>query len=196
MPLLKPTTSEKFTPKTAKLSKLFSHNTEGKSFGPSIISQTKRALKQSGFSKADIDKIVNKDLPLPIGQLKEVAQALNQNKVFGFERDPQNAIKDYLNKQRVKAQSIARINKEHILEAAEEDYSKYGVTTLNQRGVSPNAPKPGESSILARRRNTRAVSSLSGAGPTKTISSFGDQTKSGSLAKAPGTGGISPRPKF
>lgn len=196
MPLFQPSPKEKFIPKQIKLSKLFYFNTEGKSLGPSTLYQAKQALKQSGYSPEAIRKIVSKDEPISVKEFKAVARILSDNKVYGFEKNPDFSVKDYLNKQRVRAQSIARITKEHILEAAEEDYSKKGVTTLNTKGTSPNALKAGESSILAKKRRSNAAYSISGAGETKTISSFGQKASNETLNKPTGAGGISRRPGY
>lgn len=196
----KPTAVEKFTPKTVKLSKLYQFNTEGGKFDGSLIPNTDKALRKSGFTDSQIRNIIYKDQPVSVSDIKRIAGVLNKEKIYGFEKDPEYAIKRYLNKERVKAQSIASIRKEHILEAGMEDLDNYGVTSLNKRGISPNAPKPGESSILSRQRSSRAVTSISGKSSTPPTSSLRSRQTSGSLSplsqgKKP-AGGISFRPKF
>jgi len=197
----KPTATERFTPKTVKFSKLYQFNTEGGKFGGSLILQAGEALKKSGFTDSQIRDIIYKDKPVGVSDIKRIASIMNREKIYGFEKDPDYAVKKYLNKERVKAQSIAGIRKEHILEADNEDLTNYGVTSLNKQGVSPNAPKPGESSILYRRKESRAMRSLSGKNSSTPTSSLRNQQTADSLSplhrgNKPTGNSVSFRPKF
>lgn len=203
MPLFnsRPSATERFTPKTVKFSKLYRFNTEGGKFGGSLILQAGEALKKSGFTDDQIRDIIYKDKPVSVSDIKRIAGIMNRERIYGFEKDPDYAVKKYLNKERVKAQSIAGIRKEHILEAGTEDLANYGVTSLNKQGVSPNAPKPGESSILARKRSSQTVRSLSGKSGSSPISSLRGRQTAGSLSplnrgNKPSGGSVSFQPKF
>lgn len=195
------TLKEKYTPKVIQISKLYTANTKGGRISGHDIDRISRALKKSGFSDTDIRNTIYKDKPVTVVRMKEISEILNRNRVYGFEKSPETAIKAFLNKERVKAQTIAGIRKEHILEAAEENETSYGTTSLNPKGVSPNAPKPGEGSILRRRgQATNAVRSLSGKAGAQTVSSLSDRPKTNTLSplRSTGKGGgiISSRPKF
>lgn len=198
-PLFQQSQAAKFTPKEIKLSKLYQTNTQGKKLSGSSFESAKQALKAAGFEDSKIRKVLYKDEAVSVKEMQQIAEAMNKGRVFGFEKSPTTSIKGYLNKERVKAQSIARIRKEHILEASEEDLGSYGTTSLSRQGVSPNAPKAGEASILSRNKsNGRASFSLSGktsSKPTSSLSGAGSAT--GSLSRpGAGGGGISSRPRF
>jgi hypothetical protein len=199
----KKTLSERYTPTEIRLSKLYQRNMDTKkNIGSSVANSIKDALRRAGYEDEQIAKIVTHDKPQLIKQMREVANILNQAQIYGFKKDQEIAIKQFLNKERVKAQSIARIRKEHILEASEEGSPNYSATTLSQKSQSPNKPKPGEAAIPALQRTSSAARSLSGKGISKTISSFGGRAEpSSSLtqpagAPSPAGGGVSFRPKF
>jgi hypothetical protein len=197
----KPTLKERFTPKEIKLSKLYTTNTAGGHLSDQAISQIKQTLQKSGFSDTEIRNAVYKDQPVTVAKMKQITEALNRNQVYGFEKSPETAIKTFLNKERVKAQSIAGIRREHILEASTEEQADYGTTSLNPKSVSPNAPKPGESSILRRRNNSgNTVRSLSGKAESQTVRSLADRPRTSSLSPLKpttrGGGVISAKPKF
>lgn len=203
MPLFRQSLKEKYTPKKLKFSSLYQHNTKtaGHGVGVSVLTQTKAALKRAGYSDSRIAEIITKDRPIPVADLREVAAVLNRSRVYGFDRDQKMAVDRLLNKERVKAQSIANIRKEQILEAAEETLASPGTTSLNRKGISPNQPKPGEASFGSRKRTGNAVFSLSGKASTKPISSLSDRPVTSSLVSpsssrfSPGTG-ASLKPKF
>ena len=195
------TLKEKYTPKEIQISKLYAANTKGGRISDSDIDRIDRALKKSGFSETEIRNTIYKDKPVSVAKMKEIAAILNRGRVYGFEKSPTTAINAFLNKERVKAQTIAGIRREHILEASEEDLASYGTTSLNPKGVSPNAPKPGEASILRRRgQATNAVRSLSGKAGATTVRSLSDRPKTNTLSplRSTGKGGgvISSKPKF
>lgn|GEM_PF-1520155 len=199
----KKTLSERYTPSEIRLSKLYQGNMDTKkNIGPSVADTIKDALRQAGYDDEHIAKIVTYDKPQPIRQIREVANILNQAQIYGFRKDQEIAIKQFLNKERVKAQSIARIRREHILEMSEEGSPAYSATTLSQKSQSPNKPKPGEAAIPALQRATSTARSLSSKSVSKTISSFGGRAEpSSSLtrpagAPSPAGGGVSFRPKF
>jgi hypothetical protein len=202
-PLFQKTEREKYTPTEIKFSKLYQKNVGNKkALGDSVLISAKNALRQAGYTDNQIAKIITHDKPIPVRKMRQVAETMNQAQLFGFEKEPKWMIKTFLNKERVKAQSIARITKEHILEMSEDELGKVGVTTLSQKSQSPNAPKPGESSILDRSKGSQsAQSSLSGRKSSKPLSSFGGRTaaSTGSLTRpiSKGNGiGISIKPRF
>lgn len=156
MPLFKPSQAERFTPTEIKFSKLYKTNVKsGRRVGESVLWQTKQALKTAGYDDSSISKIITEDKPVSVSQMKEIATILNKAKVYGFEKSPEFAVKEYLNKERVKAQSIARIRREHILEMSEQELGGPGVTSLNQKGTGPNA---GEKPEMLRPRQEKATS--------------------------------------
>jgi hypothetical protein len=197
MPFFQQSLKEKYTPKTIKLSKLYQANTKGKKLSGSVFDATQKTLQAAGFRDDKIRNILFKDQPVSVKEMKTIVEALNKNRVYGFERSPSLAIKDYLNKERVKAQSISGIIREHILEASEEDIDHYGTTSLNPKGISPNAPKSGEGSILSRNKDSDKTFSLSGKSSQKPASSLsGIRKATSSINKPLSKGVISARPKF
>lgn len=169
--------------------------------GDNILVNVKSALRRSGYTDSQIAEIITADKPAPVKQMKAIAETLSQKKVFGFEKNQERAIKKYLDRERVKAQSIAGIRKEHVLEAAEENLAKAGATSLNQKAIGPNSAAAGQASVLARRRGSAASYSLSGKSNDKKIESFNARSGSASIPR-PGigqtgsAGGISLKPKF
>ncbi len=194
----KPSLKEKYTPKTIQLSQLYHATTGGHKLSGSAFSSAQQALKKAGFSDDKIRKVLYRDVAISVKEMQLLAETLNRARVYGFEKSPTTAIKTYLNKERVKAQSIANRLKENILEAAEENLTSYGTTSLNTKGISPNAPKPGEPSILARsRRHSNAVSSLSSRSNSQPTSSFkSTRGAASSLGRPTGSSGLSPRPRY
>jgi len=194
--------SERFTPKTIKFSKLYRSMTRGGKLGENILVDVKSSLRRSGYTDLQIANIITHDKPVPVKNMKEIVLTLNQAKIFGFEKDPVRAVKRYLNQERVKAQSIAHIRKEHILEAGAENLATAGTTSLNQKAIGPNNAKAGQASVLSRRHNINAAYSIApNAGLEKTGSLI---ERSGSPAiSRPGVGksgsigkGITIKPKF
>ena len=159
---------------------LFAHNTGAGSAGASVISQAKEALAKAGLNDQEISAIISHDQPIAVGKMKNVAEALNRHGVFGFDKDPNYSINDFLNKERIKAQSIAGIRREHILEAMEEDLAEPSITSVSGRGISPNKPKA--------KAESRAVFSLNSIKPSKPISSLralgGGMKKTASAVKS------------
>ncbi|MFA6593764.1 MAG: hypothetical protein WCT16_00755 [Candidatus Buchananbacteria bacterium] len=169
MPLLQQSQAQKYTPKEIKFSKLYQTNVKSRqAVGESVLWKTKEALRSAGYDDSAIGKIITQDQPVPVSKMKEIAVILNRAGVYGFEKNPAFIVKEYLTKERVKAQSIARIRREHVLEMSEEDLNKAGVISLNQKGIGPNAGK--KPSLLQRRQekatsfigSRRLASSLSG----------------------------------
>lgn len=181
MPLFKKSLAEKFVPKTVKFSKLYRSATQGGKLGGNILTDVKSSLRKSGYTDSQISKIITADQAVPVKQMKEIAGLLHKEKIFGFENDPDRAVKKFLNQERVKAQSIAHIRKEHILEAAEENLATMGTTSLNQRAIGPNSVKPGQASVLSRRHGVTAAYS---------ISDQANASKTGSLLSRSGTTAI------
>ncbi len=151
MPLFGSSRSQQFTPKQVKLSDLYKFSSSSKTAPNTVLNAARQGLKNAGFSDLEISKIVTNDAKIPVQRMKEVVSELNKCKVFGFDKqDPDIFVKNYLNKERVKAQNIARIRKEHMLEARDEDLGtssslnnlgKGSATSLNNQGVSPNLGK-------------------------------------------------------
>ena len=167
-PFFKQSNIEKFTPKTMTFSQLYAHNIgAARKAGPSVLSQAKTALANAGVNESDIYKIISHDQPVSVSTMKGVAQILNKSKIYGFEKDQLSSIKQLLNKERIKAQSIAGIRKEHILEAMEEDLPEIAATSLSGRGISPNKPKakPESKAVfsLSRTKSSKPTGSLSAA---------------------------------
>ena len=201
-PLFKPSQAEIFTPKTIQFSKLYKHMTQGGKLGDNVLINVKASLRRSGYTDDQIARIITHDKPVASSQMKQIATALNQARIFGFEKDPDLAVKRYLNKERVKAQSIARIRKEHILETAEENLAALGTTSLNRKAIGPNNAKAGEASVLSRRRGSSAAYSLSGRSSYEKTGSL-TQRSGGTAISRPGVGrsgssgsGVSIKPKF
>lgn len=176
MPFFKQSNIEKYTPKTLTFSQLYAHNVKGpRKVGASVIDQAKNALLKAGVNENEVQKIISHDQPISVSRMKEVAAVLNRSQIYGFEKNQDFRIKDLLNKERIKAQSIAGIMKEHLLEAMDEDLPLTAATSLNQRGVSPNKPLPKEKSravfSLSRTKSSKPTGSLSSTGRASSISS-------------------------
>ena len=153
MSLFRQTNLQKYTPKTLKLSQLYRFATKSSGqIDSSVKEQIKKSLTQAGYSEEKIDKIIYHDPNLTPTEIQEISQHLNKSQIYGFTKNPTFLIKDYLNKERVKAQSIAGIRKEHMLESRQEPLvvgptshlggDRSNVTTLG-RGAGPTTP-PGE----------------------------------------------------
>lgn len=201
MPLFKKSLAEKFTPTKIKLTDFYQSSNKGVKINDNVLSKAKTVLRSSGYTDSQIAKLVTANKPILISQAKDIIEKLNRGKVYGFERDPQRALKTFLNKERVKFQTIAGIRKEHIIEAAEENLSKVGTTSLNQRAIGPNSNKFEEGSVLSRRNNNSAIRSFGGKNLTKTASLT--SRPSTTTISRPGIGsggsisrGITIKPKF
>ena len=189
MPLFKQSAAERFTPKEIKFSKLYQTNVKSRrAVGDSVLWQTKQALKKAGYDDKTISEVITQDKPASVSQMKEIATILNKSKIYGFEKDPVYAIKNYLNKERVKAQSIARIRREHILEMSEQELGGASVTTLNQKATGPTA---GEMPEMLRRQQERTTSFL---GSSKKVSSLSGKAGGGGFLS--GKTGSSLKPKY
>lgn len=188
MPLFKPTLVQQYTPKKIKLDDLYRANTGGQNLSLSQKEQAMSALKKAGWDEEKIRQTVFNNKPVAVSEMKQLASVLNNSRLFGFEKDQSFAIKNFLNKERVKAQNIAKIRKEHVLERMAEETIEYGTTSLNPKGVSPNAS-------IKKSDTGRAVRSLSGKTSSQPISSFGG----GGNKPASGLGGTKSsafRPRF
>lgn len=131
LPFLGKSNIVKYTPTKAKVSDLYKSVAKGSKMSASVKTSTIKALKEAGYDSTRISKIVSKDEALPIAKLKQVARDLKAGKVYGFStKNPDIVVKQYLNKERLKSQSIARIRKERMLEERAEDI-----------GGKTNAPK-------------------------------------------------------
>lgn len=199
--LSKPSLKERFTPTTIKLAEFYKSSNKGIKLQDNVLNKIKDTLRKSGISDAQIAQEITGNKPMSIGRAKEIIGKLNEAKIYGFERAPEKSIKTYLNKERVKAQTIASIRKEHILEAAEENLAKVGTTSLNQKAIGPSNSQGRPASIFGRRRHSSAVTSLTGKELTKT-SSFTSKTGATNINR-PGIGsggssgrGITIKPKF
>lgn len=197
----KKSAAERFTPKTIQFSKLYRSATQGGKLGDNILIDVKSTLKKSGYTDSQIARMITADKPLPVSQMSDIVAKLNQAKIFGFEKDPARTVKTYLNKERVKAQNIAGIRKEHILEAAEENLANVGTTSLNQRAIGPNSAKPGQASPPSKPAK-RASYSISDKSALQKMSSLTNRSGSTSIPR-PGVGnagsiggGITIKPKF
>ncbi|MFA6227877.1 MAG: hypothetical protein WC668_01690 [Patescibacteria group bacterium] len=156
MPFIQQSQAQKYTPKEIKFSKLYQANIKSRrAVGESVLWKTKEALRNAGYDDPAISKIITQDKPIPVSQMKEIAAVLNRAGVYGFEKNPTFAVKEYLNKERVKAQSIARVRREHILEMSEEDLGQAGVSSLNQKALGPHA---GEKPSFLQRQQAKATS--------------------------------------
>lgn len=197
----KPSQSAKFTPTKIKFADFYKSATQGGKLGGNVLTTVKETMRKAGYTDVQIAKMITANEALPVARIKEIATHLSRGKVYGFDQDPDRAVKKFLNQERVKAQSIAAIRKEHILEAAEENLTDVGTTSLNQKAIGPNSYKQGQPSILSRKRESSAVYSISNrSGSTKT-ESFNSRSGSTSITR-PGvggggsSGGISIKPKF
>ena len=128
--------------------------------------------------------------------MKNVANILNRAKIYGFEKDPKYSISEYLNKERVKRQSIAEIRKEHIIEARMDDSAAPNTTSLNQTGTSKKIAESKED-IATKRHDLFHVRKEN----SKSITSFGQAQKGTVSLSRPGVGNVSIgggsfRPKF
>ena len=143
MPFFAPNNIQKFTPTKAKVSDLYKSISKGSNMPDSVKASTIKALKAAGYDSTKISKIINSDEPLPVAKLKQVAKDFKTGKVPGFaDKDPNIVVKQYLNKQRVKAQSLAQIRKEHILEALAEDLNTKPKPKLPGSGMSNRVNLP------------------------------------------------------
>jgi len=128
--LFRQTNIQKYTPKTIKLSQLYKFAAKTDQMSPALQETIQKTLSQAGYNKDEINKLIYKDKGLPKMKMQAIFKELNQNKVYGFSQDPNLIIKSYLNKERVKAQSIARIRKEQMLESRGENIATRSVTHL------------------------------------------------------------------
>lgn len=189
MPLFAPSQAQKFTPKAIKFSQLYKTGTGGGKPGYSVMSQAKETLAKAGYDEKKISQMITGDAKIPVSQMKEVAKLMNKAGVYGFQKSPSYLVQQLLTKERVKAQSIARIRREHIVEASQEDLGSYGTTSLNPQGRSPNADKP---IADAKRGPIRSLSGKSNSDATFSLSARG--TRSSSLGGK--SAGTSFKPKF
>jgi hypothetical protein len=181
MSLFQQSATQKFTPKSIKLENLYKTTTGGKAMSASTVMSAAKALKQAGFEEKKIRQALYNNQELSVSEMKTVAGALNKAKVFGFTKDPKRVIEQHLNKERVKAQNIARIRSEHILEAGQEELTSYGNTSLNQKAIGPNSgPREQKKQIV--------VKSLSGKSSGQAISSFGTKQSASSSLSGLGKG--------
>jgi len=199
--IFQPTLAERFTPKEVKFSQLYKNNTQGGKLNKNILASAKTALRRSGYNAAQISKIITTDQPIPVKQLKQAAQVLNQAKIYGFEKDQDRAVKTLVNRERVKTQSIAGIRKEQIWEAAAANLAKLGTTSLNQRAIGPNTAQTDKSPINSKSRQTaaRSLSEKSGAAKTTSLIARTGNTsivRPGSGNINAGRGGIAVKPNF
>jgi len=167
MPMFGGNPAQSFVPKTVKFEQLYKTASKGQKLGASVLGQTKTALSKAGYEDKKISEIITKNTAVSIKDMKKVAEALNNAGVYGFKQSPTATINQYVAKERVKAQSIARIRKEHIKEAYNEAYG--GGANKNQ-----------------------ARTSLTSSGSTKTSSLTGPKTSTGPLGGGGGRGGMRP----
>ncbi len=153
-------------------SQLYSHNIGAsrtlRKPGSSVLAKAKKALQQAGIKENDIRNIISHDQPVPVATMKDIAAILNKSKVYGFDKNQSTSITRLLNKERIKAQSIAEVRKEHILEAMEENLPATGAASLSGRGVSPNKERVKAVGTavfsLNRIKSSKPASSLSATG--------------------------------
>ena len=175
MPLFAPSQAQKFTPKAIKFSQLYKTGTGGGKPGYSVMSRAKEALAKAGYDEKKISQMITGDAKVSVSQMKEVASLMNKAGVYGFQKSPSYLVQQFLTKERVKAQNIARIRREHIAEASQEDLGSYGTTSLNPQGRSPNAVK---TSSENKRSPIRSLSGNSSSSATSSLSSRGSSSSS------------------
>ena len=143
-----PSPVQKFTPKTISFSQLYKTGTGSKKVGSSVLNKAKEVLAKAGYEDKKISQIITNDAKIPVKQMKEIAILMNKAKVYGFQKTPQYLIQQLLTKERVKAQNIARIKREHILEAIQEDLGSNNstVSLINPRAKNLNTTKPNNKS--------------------------------------------------
>ncbi len=122
-----------YTPKNIKFSELYKFGSAGKDLSGSILNQAKEALAKAGYEPEKITKIITKNEAVSSKEMKAIAGHLNRGGIYGFRRPATGLVQGYLNKERVKAQNIARIRKEHILEAGEENLRVSGPKALHSK---------------------------------------------------------------
>ncbi len=189
MPLFSSSQAQKFTSKEIKFSQLYKIGTGGGKPGYSVLSKAKDVLAKAGYDEKKISQIITSDAKIPVNKMKEVATLMNKAGVFGFQKTPSYLVQQFLTKERVKAQSIARIRREHIIEASQEDLTSYSTTSLNPQGQSPNVIKNNENQ---RRSPIRSFSSDS---QLKATSSLLSKSNTSSLLNNKGRG-ITFKPNF
>jgi hypothetical protein len=103
-----------------------------------------QALQKAGYTSNEINKIISKSEPVPVAKLKQIAGHLKTGNVYGFtNKNPEIMVKQYLNRERLKHQSIARIRKEHMLEERAEDSKSISFTPKSRNaGVSGRVNLP------------------------------------------------------
>lgn len=138
-----PTSTQRFAPKNIKFSNLYKFGTKGQSLSGSVLNQAKDALAKAGYDQDKITKIITKDTAVTSKQMAEIASHLNKSGVYGFHQSSKNLIQGYMNKERVKAQSIAMIRKEHIMEARQEDINAGPKGIKSSVPSSPKRPTGG-----------------------------------------------------
>lgn len=154
MPLLAPNRAQKFIPKTIKFSQLYKTGTNGGKPGYSVMSRAKEALIKAGYGEKSVSRMITKDAKIPVTQMKAIATLMNKAGIYGFQKSPEYLIKQFLTKERVKAQSIARIRREHIIEASQENLESRNSISLNSRDRSLRDTKP----ISGAANRTRSLS--------------------------------------
>ena len=192
MPLFAKSQAQKFTPTAIKFSQLYKTGTQGGKPGTSVLSQAKEALSKAGYDDKKVSQIVTGDQKISTSEMKKVATIMNRARVYGFQSSPEYLVKKFLTKERVKGQNIARIRREQIMEAGQEDLGSYGTVSLNPRGQSPNSSAPNP---LSRNRTaSRPGSSLSS--NSRTASSLSANARTASIGLGQGSGKSSFKPKF
>lgn len=170
--------AEKFTPKEIKFSQLYKTGTGGGKPSSSLLNKAREVLAKAGYNEKKISQMITEDAKIPVNQMKEVAILMNKSGVYGFYGSPENQVKELLNKERVKAQNIAKIRREHIMEAYQEDLDSYSATTttsLNSRGKGPNNTK----STTDRRSPIKSLSNNYNSSVTSSLSA--QASRGGSL---------------
>ena len=152
MSMFEPRQRRDFTPKAVKFSDLYKFGANSKNVSSAAIDGARKALAAAGYSSKQISLIISDDKKIPVAQMKEIVGHLNKNQIYGFGQNPDIMIKNYLVKEKIKAQNISRIIHEHMLESQEEDLVKNRKTTslntmgkgavgsLNNRGIKPSSP--------------------------------------------------------
>lgn len=123
MPFFRASPLKKFTPKTVKLTDIYTRQTGLKQLSPTAKNQAKEALAKAGYSEFQAGKIITENQALPVSKIKEVMGHLNRLKVSGFENNPKKSLAGYLRHESVKKKNIAERRQEYMLESMKDDFN-------------------------------------------------------------------------
>lgn len=89
----KPSQSAKFTPTKIKFADFYKSATQGGKLGGNVLTTVKETMRKAGYTDVQIAKMITANEALPVARIKEIATHLSRGKVYGFDQDPDRAVK-------------------------------------------------------------------------------------------------------